>query len=203
MRSRVTRLLAESGLTARGWECAARRERSAQNWRVCAQFAVRRFLLAARNIRRSDHSGSEEQSRSVAVVSLGSWFHGLSGVGARQAGNAQDRGWPGCDHRLMNATAAADVVHAARARDSLYGLAQYRCRSPAGHMACSPTAGMRGAVEYVAKRSPRGGLAGGASHFGRSRRRSDRCGVLPGFDHPAARPAAGGLAEHLRELALG
>jgi hypothetical protein len=37
-------------------------------------------------------------------------------------------------------------------------------------------------------------VAGGAS---------GRCQALPGFGHPAARPAAGGLAKHLRELALG
>ena len=34
-------------------------------------------------------------------------------------------------------------------------------------------------------------------------RRLDWCQVLPGFGHPAARPATGGLAEHLRKLPLG
>jgi hypothetical protein len=65
------------------------------------------------------------------------------------------------DARCIVRAKSATTLHAARARDSLHGRGQYRCRSPAGHMACSPTAGMRGAVEYVAKRSPAGAWPAG------------------------------------------
>ena len=51
--------------------------------------------------------------------------------------------------------------------------------------------------------NPAGRFVQRGSAFGAVRMRLGRCQALPGFGHPAARPAAGGLAEHPRELALG